>query len=218
MMLRSLFYFFLLCSGTALANECDCTQITGSCSGYIDVTPTKSPAGLYGADLTFHANVSQCAKIEYWVDGTPALTVLANGKYAQDSVVGTEKKPFTANRITYKSCMVCKTEEQKRQEEAQKAASEAETQAAVDNLVQAATNDGSLEPSTYSASGNSSSHDDFTSTLLQAQAQLQQAKLPQPSQGSSAICNDNSDACYCARHGGVRCFGKPTIVNPPPRP
>lgn len=154
---KHFFIFLMIHSFPSIANECDCTQIIGSCQGSIDVSPTKSPSGLAGADLTFHANSSQCAKIEYWIDNTPALTVLANGQYAEGSVWSAEMKPFQSYRVTYKSCMICKTETQKRKESEQKKLTQSDTQSAIESLVNEASSNGSLEPSTYYSSSSASS-------------------------------------------------------------
>jgi hypothetical protein len=90
------------------AQSCDCTQIVSSCTGSVAMTPTGSQKGLYGADLTISANAQQCAKVEYFVDNTPAFTILVNGRSGTDRVMGTSETPMTADRVTYQSCRVCK--------------------------------------------------------------------------------------------------------------
>lgn len=210
-------FFLMVYSCSSIANECDCTQIIGSCQGSINVSPTKSSVGLAGAKLTFRANANQCAKIEYWVDNTQELTVLPNGKYGEDSVWSAETKPFQPYRVTYKSCMICKTETQKNKEREQQKLTEADTQSAIENLVNEASSNGSLEPSTYYSSSSASSggtSNDSIDAITSLQSNLSNLQRQQQSKSKSEICNDNSDKCYCAKHGGVRCFTQPTIVNP----
>lgn len=194
-------YFVLLLmanSFSSIANECDCTQITGSCQGSIHVSPTTSPTGLGGAELYFRANAKQCAKIEYWVDNTPTLTILANGKSAEDSVWSAEKKPFKPYRITYKSCVICKTEAQKNKENEQKKLKDADTQSAVENLVNEARSNGSLEPSSYSSSSSTSSEgtsNDSIDAIISLQSQLSETQKKINSSGNKNNRNIYAEGC-----------------------
>lgn len=169
-------------AGVTFANQCDCTQTIGPCQGTIRVNPTGEAKGLYGADLVLSANASQCAKIEYWVDNTPAMTLLPNGNYAEDRIMGTSIAPVLPDRITYKSCTVCKTTQQITAEarENERAARERaqliqdtanKVQAEIDKLVADATNSGALEPSTYYSSPYGEPAD-ITTSVLQLQQQL----------------------------------------------
>lgn len=100
----------IVTSFDAVANSCDCTQIIGACQGQITLTPTGAQKGLYGADLAIQANAPQCAKVEYFIDNTPAFTILANGHSGSDRVMGTSASPLTNERVTYQACRVCKAE------------------------------------------------------------------------------------------------------------
>jgi hypothetical protein len=104
-----LFFLFVM-SFDASAQSCDCTEIIGSCTATIVSKPTGDRAGLYGADLKISASASQCAKVEYFIDNTPAFTILPNGHSGTDRVLGTGDKPITPERITFQSCRVCKSE------------------------------------------------------------------------------------------------------------
>lgn len=105
--------------GNAVANDCDCTQIVGSCTASVEVRPTGNRKNLFGADLIFRANAPQCAKVEYYVGLTPHLTVLKNGRYAEDSLM-LGPNPVSSDLVTDLVCKVCKTLEQVRKEQAEK--------------------------------------------------------------------------------------------------
>jgi len=100
---------FLFVSTSALGQKCDCQTIVASCAATIEVSPTGSRKGEYGADLKFTANTAQCAKIEYFVDNTPAFTVLPNGQSGSDRIVGASSAPVNSNRVVLQSCRICKT-------------------------------------------------------------------------------------------------------------
>lgn len=209
MKIRHYIVFIVGISSQSMANECDCTQITGSCQGSIEVIPTKSSTGLGGAVLNFRANASQCAKIEYWVDNSPEITVLTNGRSAQDSVWSAETKPFQPYRVTYKSCMICKTEKQKNKELEQQKLTDENTQSAIESLVNEASSSGSLEPSTYYSSSNSASgwtSDDTFKAITSLQSQLQQKKALNNSNNSKTTPKrkrtcDHSDGVTCGIEG-----------------
>lgn len=105
--------------GNAVANDCDCTQTVGSCIASVEVRPTGNQKNLFGADLIFRANAPQCAKVEYYHGLTPAMTVLKNGRYGEDSLM-LGPNPVSSDAITDLVCKVCKTMEQIRKEQAEK--------------------------------------------------------------------------------------------------
>lgn len=105
--------------GNAVANDCDCTQTVGSCIASVEVRPTGNQKNLFGADLIFRANAPQCAKVEYYHGLTPAMTVLKNGRYGEDSLM-LGPNPVSSDAITDLVCKVCKTMEQVRKEQAEK--------------------------------------------------------------------------------------------------
>jgi hypothetical protein len=109
-LVSGLFFLFAI-NFDVSAQSCDCTEIIGSCTASIVSTPTGSRAGLYGADLKISASASQCAKVEYFIDNTPAFTILPNGNSGTDRVLGTGEKPITSERITFQRCQVCKSED-----------------------------------------------------------------------------------------------------------
>lgn len=104
--------------GNAVANDCDCTQTVGSCIASVEVRPTGNQKNLFGADLIFRANAPQCAKVEYYHGLTPAMTVLKNGRYGEDSLM-LGPNPVSSDTITDLVCKVCKTMEQVRKEQAE---------------------------------------------------------------------------------------------------
>lgn len=108
----------ILLVGNTVANDCDCTQVVGSCIASVEVRPTGNKKNLFGADLIFRANAPQCAKVEYYHGLTPAITVLKNGRYGEDSLM-LGPNPVSSDAITDLVCKVCKTMEQVRKEQAE---------------------------------------------------------------------------------------------------
>lgn len=127
-------------SSTSHATQCDCTEIIGKCIASISVIPTGSQSGLYGADLILRADASSCAKVEYYIDNTPAFTILKNGRFGDDRIMGTSEHPVTSKRVTLESCKICKTQDQVNSERA------AQEQAQIDQLVDEAISQGEITP------------------------------------------------------------------------
>jgi hypothetical protein len=157
----------------ARAQACDCTQTIGTCNASIQMTPTGSQKGGYGADLLIRADAPACAKVEYFVDSTPAFTILANGRQDTDRVMGTSEKPIRKREIVVDACHVCKTADQaaadRAKEEQQKAEAEArEQQQEVERLVAEGSANGSLQPRPSSGSGGTA-----MDSVMQLQSQLQ---------------------------------------------
>lgn len=96
--------------GNAVANDCDCTQTVGSCIASVEVRPTGNQKNLFGADLIFRANAPQCAKVEYYHGLTPAMTVLKNGRYGEDSLM-LGPNPVSSDAITDLVCKICRINE-----------------------------------------------------------------------------------------------------------
>lgn len=107
-MKKLLAILFATLSGAASAqgNNCDCQQIVGNCSASINVIPTESTKGSYGADLKITSSAPICSKVDYYVDGTPYFTILSQGNRGEDSVFG--QKPITRANLSSISCHVCK--------------------------------------------------------------------------------------------------------------
>ncbi|WP_353189580.1 hypothetical protein [Pandoraea pnomenusa] len=107
--MRGLVGLCLLVVSTAAFSQgsrCDCQQIVGSCAASIRVVPTESTKGSYGADLKITSSAPVCAKVDYYVDGTPYFTILQQGNGAEDRVFG--QKPITRENISSISCQVCR--------------------------------------------------------------------------------------------------------------
>lgn len=98
-------------AGEAAGYECDCTEVIGTCSASVRVAPQGSRP-LDNVDLFFSANASQCAKVEYYIDGTPHMTLLPDGRKARDEIQKTSEKPVTRDNVTDLRCLVCKTARQ----------------------------------------------------------------------------------------------------------
>jgi len=161
------------CAKQVQAQSCDCTQTIGTCNASIQVTPTGSRKGLYGADLLIRADAPACAKVEYFVDGTPAFTILANGRQDSDRVMGTGEKRTRKGDIVLDACHVCKTADQaaadRAKEERQRAEAEARAQQQeVERLVAEGNASGSLQPRSQSGSGGTT-----MDSVMQLQSQLQ---------------------------------------------
>ncbi|SNU88574.1 hypothetical protein [Pandoraea sputorum] len=95
-------------SAQAQSNNCDCQQFTAACEASINVVPTTSTKGSYGADLKIRSTAPQCSKVDYYVDGTPYFTILSQGNQGEDRVFG--QKPITRANISDISCHVCRRE------------------------------------------------------------------------------------------------------------
>ncbi|MEP9319761.1 hypothetical protein ABKS89_21660 [Pseudomonas sp. LABIM340] len=102
----------IACAQVAAADECDCSVEQGRCTASIQVSPTGTTKGLYGADLAISTSVSQCAKVEYHVDSTPYFTVLPRGA-GEDRIQGTSAEPLSSQRVQVERCVVCATKGQK---------------------------------------------------------------------------------------------------------
>lgn len=92
----------------AFAQSCDCEKPVGQCSASINVIPTDNGEGRFGANLEIKADAKSCAKVEYYVDNTPYVTVLRNGKFAEDRVLGISPTPITSANVQINKCTVCR--------------------------------------------------------------------------------------------------------------
>lgn len=119
----------LLMASEAAANTmCDCAEVVGTCSASFQLAP-QGDRPLDNVDLIFTANASQCAKVDFYIDGKPFTTLIPNGRSARDEISITDTRPMTRDRITELRCRVCKTssaqtgpesaETQKREREAE---------------------------------------------------------------------------------------------------
>lgn len=194
----------------AQAQECDCTQVIGTCNANIQMTPTGSQKGLYGADLLIRADAPACAKVEYLVDNTPAFTILPNGKEESDRVMGTGEKPIRKNQIVLQTCRICKTADQaaadRARDEQQRAEAEARAQQAeVERLVSEGLRGGGLQPKQYGSSSAT-----VMDSVIQLQSQLAQQSGSQLSKSQGARTTGDP----CTARGFRTCnFGTP---NPGP--
>lgn len=206
----------------AQAQSCDCTQIVGSCAGAVSLTPTGSQKGLYGADLSITANAPQCARVEYFVDNTPAFTILVNGRTGSDRVTGTSEQPMTASRVTYQSCRVCRAGSA---DTGQKTS--AQTRSEAEMLFDAALGQNNFNPNSKEeafqrlASGGGSADAATTAAMmsvLQGMQQLQSsagrtATVPTPATTSGAGTRYRTGD-PCTSQGFRTCdFGGPSQVN-----
>jgi hypothetical protein len=101
---------FVAPAALAQQNNCDCTQITGSCEAVIMLEPTDTAKGptisSHSANLHIRSTAPVCSKVEYYVDSTPYFTVLSQGNSFTDRVFGTS--PVTKDTITDIRCRTCK--------------------------------------------------------------------------------------------------------------
>jgi len=83
-------------SGTALAQQwrCDCTSVVDTCSA--NVTPR-------GSYLEIKTDQRQCARVDYFVDGLPFVSVVVEGEDRQDWLARTDTP-----KIMVQSCQVCR--------------------------------------------------------------------------------------------------------------
>ncbi|VVE89408.1 hypothetical protein PBR20603_03377 [Pandoraea bronchicola] len=99
----------LSASAHAQGNNCDCQQYTAACEASINVVPTTSTKGSYGADLQIRSTAPQCSKVDYYVDRTPYFTILSQSHQGEDRVFG--QKPITRADISSISCHVCRQQD-----------------------------------------------------------------------------------------------------------
>ncbi|MGB6008565.1 hypothetical protein [Castellaniella sp.] len=131
--------------GAAYAQDwpCDCRKVVASCQATMEIIPTKSPGTkLFGADLRVRANAPYCAKVEYYIDSTPHMTLLTDGKYAEDRLLGVAKKAIRPEQVEVFSCKVCESRDASRQAEDK----QAQIQAQIDALVSESVQSGNLQP------------------------------------------------------------------------
>lgn len=114
------FTAFLVClavySPSALAQQCDCRQVVGKCTGAIELLKTFGSAPSFGAELAVYSSEKVCSKVEYTVDATPYQTVLVNRSKDTENLFGTS--PITKESVRYSACFVCKNLESARKDEA----------------------------------------------------------------------------------------------------
>jgi TonB family protein len=85
----------LACFGTANAQyRCDCTSVVDTCSAEIVAR---------GSFLEIKTNQQQCARVDYFVDGQPMVSVVVDGEDRENWLART-----TNPRILVQSCQVCR--------------------------------------------------------------------------------------------------------------
>lgn len=84
-----------LTAGTSASAEwrCDCTSIVGSCTANATVNPSF-------VEVT--SNVTQCARVDYFVDGIPFVALVVDGMERQDWIAQSESPA-----VIIQSCQVC---------------------------------------------------------------------------------------------------------------
>ena len=83
------------CSATASAEwRCDCTNIVDSCNAEVAIR---------GSWVEVTADHQQCARVDYFIDGLPFVSVAVDGAARQDWIARTENP-----RIMVQSCQVCR--------------------------------------------------------------------------------------------------------------
>lgn len=88
----------------AFAQARDCEKVIGRCEGLIELVRSFGSTKSFGAEL-IHSSEMRCSKVEYYVDGTPYQTILANRNKEPESVFGT--KPITGENISFSACYIC---------------------------------------------------------------------------------------------------------------
>lgn len=100
-----LFSFIGLVAQNSHADDCDCQQKVGRCTGAVEVIKKFGSSPSYGAEIGVHSSEKQCSKVEYYVDNTPYQTILKNKNSDIETVFGT--KPISENSVKYSNCYVC---------------------------------------------------------------------------------------------------------------
>jgi len=83
-------------TGSVYAQQwrCDCTSIVDTCSANVESR---------GSYLDIKTNEKQCARVDYFVDGLPFVSVVVDGEDRQDWLART-----TNPKIIVQSCQVCR--------------------------------------------------------------------------------------------------------------
>jgi len=74
--------------------RCDCTSIVDTCSANVEA---------HGSYLDVKTNAKQCARVDYFVDGQPFVSVAVNGEDRHDWLART-----SSPKIIVQSCQVCR--------------------------------------------------------------------------------------------------------------
>ena len=74
--------------------RCDCTSIVDTCSANVEA---------HGSYLDVKTNAKQCARVDYFVDGQPFVSVAVNGEDRRDWLART-----SSPKIIVQSCQVCR--------------------------------------------------------------------------------------------------------------
>lgn len=85
---------------------CDCAIKKGSCVATLGITPTSQPNGIFGAKVKVMTDTVACARVDYYVEHTPTVTVLRRGGSVEESVTGS-LKPMNASMFSVDSCRIC---------------------------------------------------------------------------------------------------------------
>jgi TonB family protein len=74
--------------------RCDCTTIVDTCMAQVQVQPSF---------VTVTTDRAQCSRVDYFIDGLPFVTVVAEGSAREDWIAGSN-----APRVLVQSCQVCR--------------------------------------------------------------------------------------------------------------
>ena len=83
---------FLNNSGMAAGDDCDCTNVVGSCSANVTVA---------NGAIEVRSSTNTCSRVDYFVDGRPFVALIVDG---------VENRPFPENdnaEVFVQSCQVC---------------------------------------------------------------------------------------------------------------
>lgn len=111
-MIRSVIAMPILVLATSLSTQlhaeevCDCAIKKGNCSASLSVTPTSQPNGIFGARIKVMADTVSCARVDYYIEHTPNVTILRHGGSVEESVTGA-LKPMTTSMFSVDSCRIC---------------------------------------------------------------------------------------------------------------
>jgi TonB family protein len=84
----------LVLGGNAFAqSRCDCTRIVGNC---------QAQATVFGSFIEVTSSAAQCARVDYVVDGTPFVTLVADGAAREDRAAVT-----ATSQVIVQACQVC---------------------------------------------------------------------------------------------------------------
>ncbi|MCH7393763.1 hypothetical protein MMP66_05640 [Acinetobacter dispersus] len=106
----------IVSSHVSADSTCDCSQIVGQCSASLKLKSVTGTPPSFSANYSINTTTSSCAKVSYYIDGTPYFNILSNTNSTEDSTFS--PKPISMNNFSAVKCEVCKSNQSKSSDQA----------------------------------------------------------------------------------------------------